>query len=188
VDAFGYLSVLISIVLGIGIAQLLTGIGRAIEARDRVRGYWPTFVWAGFLLLVHVQTWWVMYGLRAYRGWTFGAFLAVLVQPSLLYLVSALVLPHDVGRDDGVDLRAHYYRQAPWLFGLAVLLLAQSIGRDLLLDGRLPTPANLAAHATFAALWTGGALTRREGYHRLVAVVTGALFAVYVAALFTRLR
>ena len=187
-DAFGYLSVLISIILGLGITQLLTGVGRTIAARDRVRGYWPALVWAGFLFLVHVQTWWVLYGMRDHRGWTFGTFLVVLVQPSLLYLLSALVLPHDVGRDDGVDLRANYFRQAPWFFGLAVLLLAQSVGRDLVIDRSLPVPANLAAHAAFATLWTGAALTRREGYHRLVAVVTGALFAVYVAALFARLR
>ena len=46
-DAFSYLSVLISIVLGLGVTQLLTGFGRLIEARDRVRSYGPVLIWAG---------------------------------------------------------------------------------------------------------------------------------------------
>jgi hypothetical protein len=33
VDEFGYLSVLISIILGLGITQLLTGLGRLVNSR-----------------------------------------------------------------------------------------------------------------------------------------------------------
>ena len=63
-DRFSYLSVLISIILGLGITQLVTGLGRLIQARHRVRLYWPSVVWTGILLLIHVQTWWSMFGLR----------------------------------------------------------------------------------------------------------------------------
>jgi hypothetical protein len=187
-DAFSYLSVLISIILGLGVTHLLSGVGRIIERRDRVAPYWPAFVWAAVLFILHVQTWWVMFGLRAYQGWTFGAFLVVLVQPAVLYLLAVLVFPPGVGDDAPVDMRANYFRQAPWFFGLAMLLLVQSIARDLVINGALPNALNLAAHAVFFALWTGAALTRREAYHHLVAVCTAVLFATYVGLLFTRLR
>ena len=36
-DEFGYLSVIISVILGLSIAQLLQGIRQIINARDRVR-------------------------------------------------------------------------------------------------------------------------------------------------------
>jgi hypothetical protein len=170
VDAFSYLSVLISIILGLGVTQLLSGLGHVIERRDRVTPYWPAFVWATVLFILHVQTWWVMFGLRAHQGWTFGAFLAVLVQPAVLYLLSVLVFPPGLGDDAPVDMRANYHRQAPWFFGLAILLLLQSIGRDLIIDGELPKAANLGAHVAFLVLWAGAAMTRREAYHRFVAV------------------
>ena len=187
-DAFSYLSVLISIILGLGVAHLLGGVGRIIERRDRGIPNWPTFVWAAVLFIIHVQTWWVMFGLRAYQGWTFGGFLVVLVQPSLLYLLAVLVFPPGIGESAQVDMRENYLRQVPWFFGLAVLLLVQSIGRDLVLNGAWPSAVNLAAHVVFFVLWAGAALTRREAYHALVAVCTTVLFAVYVGLLFARLR
>ena len=187
-DAFSYLSVLLSIVLGLGVTQVLTGFGRVIEARSRVRAYGPALIWAGVILLVHVQTWWVMFGLRAHQGWTFGAFLMVLLQPAVLYLLSALVLPLDLGSGTGADLRDHYYRHSPWFFGIAVLLLVQSIVRDLVIDGDLPSGVNLAAHGVFGVLWGGAALTRQSRYHWFVAVATAVLFGVYVTALFARLE
>jgi hypothetical protein len=55
VDEFGYLSVIISVILGLSIAQLLQGISQVINARDRVRMYWPTMAWAVLLLLVDIQ-------------------------------------------------------------------------------------------------------------------------------------
>ena len=186
-DAFSYLSVLLSIVLGLGVTHVLTGLGRLIEARDRVRSYAPAVIWAGVILLLHVQTWWVMFGLRTHIGWTFGAFLMVLLQPAMLYLLAALVLPADPG-GAVLDLRAYYHRHAPWFYGLAVLLLVQSIARDLVINGALPNRANLAAHVVFLALWSGGALVRRPAYHWFVAVATAVLFCVYVAALFAQLR
>jgi hypothetical protein len=188
VDAFSYLSVLLSIVLGLGVTQVLTGLGRVIEARDRVRTFGPALIWAGVILLVHVQTWWVMFGLRAHEGWTFGAFLIVLLQPLVLYLLAALVLPADFGGAAPLDLRAHYFRHAPWFFGIGVLLLVQSVARDLVISGALPSVANLSVHVVFLVLWSGGAVTRRPGYHWFVAVATATLFCVYIAALFPQLR
>jgi hypothetical protein len=41
-DTFNYLSVLISIILGLGITQLLSGLGRSLEYRDKDRLYWPS--------------------------------------------------------------------------------------------------------------------------------------------------
>lgn len=63
-DAFSYLAVLLSIVLGLGLTQLLTAIGRLIRHRDRVHVQWLPLLWAGILLLIYVQVWWSMYGLR----------------------------------------------------------------------------------------------------------------------------
>lgn len=190
-DEFSYLSVLLSIVLGLGITQLLTALGRLIQARERVRMYWPAPAWAVLLLVTHVQTWWTMFGLRDEGAWTFFTFLLVLLQPVLLYLLAALVLP-DFGEtaDPGegtVDLRRHYFRQARWFFGLGVALLAVSVLKDVALEGELPDPPNLVAHLLFAALWGTAAVTRRERYHLLLAPASFLLFTGYVALLFMRL-
>src|SRR5260221_4591987 len=92
-DTFSYLSVLISIVLGLGITNLLGGMATLLSRRADVRMYWPLPIWLVTLFLMHVQTWWTMFGLRRVGHWTFAEFLIVLMQPVLLYLMTALVQP-----------------------------------------------------------------------------------------------
>jgi hypothetical protein len=46
--AFEYLSVLISIVLGLGITQLLLGFSRWLEQRKSFRAYGPAIAWSGW--------------------------------------------------------------------------------------------------------------------------------------------
>jgi hypothetical protein len=94
VDEFGYLSVIISVILGLSIAQLLQGISQVINARDRVRMYWPTMAWTVLLLLVDIQAWWAMFGYRNRHAWTFVQFTIVLFEAIMLYLLAAIVLPN----------------------------------------------------------------------------------------------
>jgi hypothetical protein len=64
VDPFSYLSVLISIILGLAITQILKGVRGMVLARSRVVAYWPTFVFAGLLLAIAVQSWWSLFAMR----------------------------------------------------------------------------------------------------------------------------
>src|SRR6185503_20721988 len=98
------------------------GLGRLLQTRRLMRWYWPTLAWIGVLLVLHVQTWWAMFGLRALGAWSFLAFGMVLLQPIVLYLLAALVLP-EAGSENALDLRAHYHAHSRWFFSLAVLLL-----------------------------------------------------------------
>src|SRR2546430_11876759 len=50
-----YLSVLLSIILGLGLTQVLTAVGRLVRHRDRVRPDWLPLLWAAVLLVVYVQ-------------------------------------------------------------------------------------------------------------------------------------
>ncbi len=120
-DNFSYLSVLISIVLGLGITQLLSGFGRWVKNRSSFPAYAPTIVWSAVLLLMHIQTWWSMYGLRFHTDWTFFQFFVVLLQPIVLFLLSSLVLPSTASSVG--DLRRNYELQRKWFFALLNVLL-----------------------------------------------------------------
>lgn len=183
VDPFSYLSVLISIILGLGIAQLLNGVGQVLRRRGHVRLYWPALGWVGLLFVLHVQTWWALFGLRAVSRWTFGGFALVLVQPVILYHLATLVLP-DWGSDTEPDLRANYYDHSRSFFSLAVVLLVFSLVRDRVLAGHFPDRSNLAVHLLLFLGWGGGAITKRESYHRWLMPCTALLLAGYVVTLF----
>jgi hypothetical protein len=122
-DAFSYLSVLISLILGLAITQVLKGIRGLMHARTRLKSYWPAVIWAILIVVISVQSWWAMFGLRWHSDWTFLEFSIVLAQTIDLYLLAALVLPDFFG-DTVVDLREHYYAHRRWFFSLLVLLIA----------------------------------------------------------------
>ena len=81
VDPFSYLSVLVSIVIGLAITQILQGYRTLLISRRRVRFFGPTLAWGGLLLLIAVQSWWAMFGMRQHGRWTFVQFAIVLLLP-----------------------------------------------------------------------------------------------------------
>jgi len=184
-DEFSYLSVLLSIILGLAITQILKGFRGIVLARMRVRMYWPVVAWAVLLLLIDVQSWWAMFGLRSISTWTFPAFFVVLAQTIALYMLAAIVLPDFIG--ESVDLNAHYHQHTRWFFGLLILVLLISLGKDLMLTGHLPDRVNLAFHLGFIALALPAMFVRSEWYHKAQPVAGLLLFVAYIALLFTRL-
>jgi len=186
-DEFSYLSVLLSIIVGLAITQVLKGYRGLVLGGARVQRYWPTLVWSASLLLMNVQSWWAMFTLREVRVWTFAAFATILAQTVAQYLLAAIVFPDFFG-DERVDLRAHYWAHARSFFGLTILVLLASLGKDVVLTGHLTEPANVAFHAGFIALATIALLTRNERFHKALALIIAALFATYVVVLFARLH
>lgn len=187
-EEFQYLTVFVSIILGLGITQLLTNVGRLAQARGRVRVYWPAALWVAMLFFILVQSWWAMFDMRDHRGWTFLAFLVVLMTPTSLYLMTALALPEvDVRSGEPVDLRAHYYAHRRWFFGAAAAVIISSLLRPLVIDGRIPLDLDRGIQLVFLALVGCAMIVRREGFHKTVALGIAALYAAYVTLLFTQL-
>jgi hypothetical protein len=185
-DAFTHLSVLISIVLGLGITNLLMGLARLVQLRSRVKLYWPTVLWVLTLLLIHVQTWWTMFGLRTVETWTFFAFLATLMQPILLFFLSALVLP-DFDHEEQLDLRVNHFAQAQWFFGMFMALVIVSLVRNYAVLGHLQSPADVAFHLLFFVVFAAGALFKNESVHKALAAGAVGVFLTYVTLLFAAL-
>ena len=186
-DEFGYLSVIISVILGLSITQLLQGLSQIINARERVRIYWPTIGWAILLLIVDIQAWWAMFGYRDKHVWTFLQFTALLLETIILYLLAALLMP-GIRDEEVVELRANYFRHAGWFFGALVAVLVDSLLKDLLIAGSLPRGLNLDFHLFWMATAFVAAFTRNDRYHKAFICLSFALFTVYIALLFARLH
>jgi hypothetical protein len=174
-DAFSYLSVLLSIILGLAITQVLQGVGQLLQGRERVQWHWPSGLWMASLLLIYVQSWWAMFGLRNVQAWTFGAFAVVLLQTVLEYLLAALLMPQPA---PAVDLRAHYFAQRRPFFVTLVAVLVVSLWKEMVLQGSF----------RWMGLSLAAIATRREWVHRVVAVVAFAGIVAYIVLLFTRLQ
>lgn len=185
-DEFGYLSVLLSIIIGLAITQLLLGFRGLLLHRARIASYGPPVTWSVTLVLIAVQSWWAMFGLREHTTWTFLQFAIVLAQTIVLYMLAGLVLPDFVG-ERHVDLRAHYCEHRRVFFGVAAASGFISLAKDLILSGHLPNAPNVGFHIFYIGTAVIAIATAREWYHRLMAPVMLAIFCVYIAVLFTRM-
>ena len=185
-DEFSYLSVLLSIILGLAVTQILKGFRALLLSRARVRLYWPAIAWAFLLLVIYVQTWWASFGLRTHHDWTFTGFAIVLLQTALLYMMAGLVFPDFFGVDV-VDLRENYFAHRGWFFGIAVTSALVSLAKDVVLSGHLPERSNVAFHVVFVILGVSCAVTAREVFHKAAIVFAYILFASYIALLFSHL-
>ena len=113
---FEYLSVLISIILGLAIAQLLAGTARLVQLRRSVRPHATTLLWMEILFLIDTQIWWAALERCEELHWNFFLFLFYLLMPILAFLLSALVLP-ELGNEDEIVLAVNFVGNRPRFFG-----------------------------------------------------------------------
>src|SRR5215510_2928991 len=134
VNAFEYLSVLISIVLALGMTRALAGVGEMLQARKHRRIYWVHVVWVVNLFLYLVVAWWIFYRWRNQQEWTFYLFVFVLISPTILYLASMLLFPPESSVDELVDYKTHYYANHRAFFVIFSLFTVVDVA-DTLLKG-----------------------------------------------------
>ena len=122
-QVFEYLMVLVSIIIGLGIASLLTGVADCLRHGFRGRTYWVHSVVVIGVFFAHVQVWWESWGLGLKGEWTFLSLLLMLASPLMLFLVAHLLFPEEVTED--TDLENYYYELAPvvWPLGAAAAAL-----------------------------------------------------------------
>jgi hypothetical protein len=90
---FEYLSVAVSIVLGLGVTHILASLRVVLDKdlRHAAHAGWS------FLLVIYLaQTWWGLWDLTAVESWNQFAFYYVLLGPGLLYSAATILIPDDL--------------------------------------------------------------------------------------------
>lgn len=185
-DAFSYLSVLLSIVLGLALTQVLQGYRAILLAKGRVRHSATVLIWSGLLIAMVAQAWWASFSLRDRTDWNFLTFAIILAQMGLVYMAAAVVLP-DVAATGNVDLADHWDHHRRAFFAFMLAMLAASLLKSLALDDRLPRTADVTFHMALAAVAIIGIVFRSARVQLLLASVTAALLVAYVGLLFAHI-
>ena len=172
-DIFEYLMVMVSIVLGLGLTQVLRGFGKIVRATQR---YSVVTLWAVTLFFFHVQVWWGMWDLREVTDWNQLSFLAVIGLPCALFGATELLLPHS--SPPGIDWQEHFFKVRRWFFAVfCVFALAATLETWVLLDVPLTHPYRIGQLAVLA-LGVVGFVTERARAHLWVAVATLSVFVL----------
>jgi hypothetical protein len=185
-DAFSYLSVLLSIIIGLAIAEILQGYGTLLLSRHDVKLYAPPIIWSVMFLVLATHFWWASFGLAKRESWSFAGFSAVLAQSIMLFMGTALVLPKSKAMDV-IDLRGHYYRERVPFFLSGLLFIALGFVKLWLL-GDPWGPLTLTFFAFFTTMTLIGLLSERPRVHEILAPIMAVGIAVFITIMFARLK
>ena len=185
-NAFDYLSVLTSIVLGLAIATVLSRIGTLITARERVDFYWPPIAWAVWIFFVAVQHWWAEWAVRHALEQSFGTFWLQLLVPVDLFVLATLVLP-EREEDGKLNLGEWYFRNRAWFFGFLFFLPAISIAEEVSRTGHMSSTLNLAFLIAFECAIAAAYVWKSRRAQEWITAQAMVMTVLYVVLLFSRL-
>jgi hypothetical protein len=188
VSEFEYISVLLSIVIGLGITQLLSGVARLVRDGRALAPAWWVVVLVATLLLANLQVWWVCFQWRHVQDWTFSSYVAFMFLPVLLYLLAYLILPADLHLDGSELTREFIEKRKPFYTMVALIPLASFLQQWMLTQVVPALDLDTGMRLLWLVLAVPGFLSRRIGVQAGVAVASLILMLTYTDLLFMRLR
>jgi hypothetical protein len=172
-NAFDYLSVLISIILALGMTRVLAGVGEMLQARSHRRIYWVHAIWIVNPFPVSGCRMVDFLPLAQPAAVDIFLFIFVLISPTICIWRRCLLFPREGDVDLAVDYKTHYYANHRAFFVLFALFTPVDIV-DSLLKG-LPHflglgPLYFISGVLYFIGLTTAAITRNKRYHEFYAV------------------
>lgn len=157
-----YLVPLVSIIVGLGLADLIQSFRELVRPNRAVRWHWLPLLWSAFTFLLVLQVWWTSFGILSREAFgdvlVFLPYLLVVVE---LYLACSFALPDPdwtaeptaseradrdapPPSDAALDLKAFYFSSSHrrWFFGtlIGIVVLFEIISLSYIL---IKTDSNL---------------------------------------------
>ena len=114
-EKLSYLSTFVSLIYGLGVANVLAHVASLIKRGREADWYWVHTLWTFYLLLIMATFWWLLQIWATVPKIGFLNYLSLLLIPSLLFVASDLLFP-ERGGEGPVDLKAHFFRVKTPLF------------------------------------------------------------------------
>ena len=148
-NLFEFLMILLSLIVGLGLAEILSGIARSLKS-EGVRGFSWTHSAATLTVFIGLlQTFWESWGLASIETWSFPAMLLMLASPTFLFLIAHVLFPE---RESILSLDDYYFERARLIWALAGLtVVVGTLFRPLAFGLPLWVLDNLSAIPTLTA-------------------------------------
>lgn len=183
VDLYLHIRVVLSIILGLSLARLLTGLTGFVQHPQRQRIWLVHLCWVGYLFMSVVAFWWWEFRLAEIQVWRFETYVFLLIYTAMFFVLCTLLFPTDLGEYE--DYRAYFMSRRSWFFGLLAMTFAMDIV-DTLLKGpgelRALGPEYPIRIGVSIALCLVGMRTSRLWFHYTLAI--GGL--IYLITYMTR--
>ncbi len=184
-EIFPHVRVVMGMVVGLGIARLLTGLADIVQHPGRRVRSTLHLLWLFSVLLSLVLFWWWELELIGISQWTFGIFLYIIGYATVLYMQAALLFPSDLGEYRGYE--DFFLKRRAWFFVAWALSMVLDIG-DTWIKGpeyiANLTPWYLAQAPVAIALAAIAIWTENRAFHYALVAAHLGYQAFWIALLF----
>ena len=164
---FEFISVLVSLIIGLGITNLLSGAGRAFYRRQKSPIDEVHMVLTAATLLILVLNWWVTFSWRTETNWTFEKFLVLIVWMVSLFMLTIFLYPPDLSASE--EHRDVWLQNRPGYYGAFFVMCLFDVVQTAMRGGLFHPVWYLRYIGHCAALSAVGFALRRRGYDRFFA-------------------
>jgi hypothetical protein len=180
-SSFEFIVALMSIIIGLGVTNLLAGAGRAFYRRRQNPIDEVHIVFTAATLLLLVLQWWVTFKWNTQVNWSFDEFLVLIVWTISLYMLTVFLYPPDLSEGEEHGDRFHRNRTGYYSTFVAMCLL--DITQTAIRGDVFHPVWYLPFVSQYALLASGGLIARRRGYNRFFAwylLITLLMWALVV--------
>lgn len=185
IDIFNHLVALISIILSLGIANLIAFVATLVHRQKRVRLDAPQLLWAAAIFLAQIEFWLSVFPFRTLSAPDVPTVLFVILVPVLHYLQAVLVVP-DYQPGEVMDLRRHHEENCREYIGVGVLLSVLSmayLGYTMAMHPGFALPGAFVVGAAFIVTGLVAMFVRNRWVQILMPLIQLCLRIAFLPAL-----
>lgn len=170
-SAFEYLSVFISIILGLAVVHLLGGVSLILDQRVRARLDAIHFLWVINMFTLITWVWWSNWQLADIESFSSLHYVAMVLFSVVVYLMCGLLFPVRGSEVEDFSEQFEINRRSFFYLGLSLTVAAALKGHvDHLVLEQPDTVERGIALALVATLFIVAAKTRQRVFHGIIAV------------------
>lgn len=187
-DQFQHVMVLISIIIGLAITHLLSGVVDAVDRandEDQPEVFSPLVIlWGSTVFLWMVNFWWFQYRLLGMEGaWTLWRYLFIILYSVALYVLGVILIPRNW---DAIKRYTEYFmRNRRWFFAALLVATVADVADSWLKGGWAYVlamgPFNCAVALATIPVVVVGIASRKVAVQTAMAAI---YFVLYVLAVF----
>ncbi len=171
---FEYVMVLTSILIGLGIAELLNGVVRILRSDFKQSIFVPQIAWAIYLFIYILVIWWSRWDLRDSIEWNFIQLLLSLTSPILIFVLAGLIFPH---QQSGKE---YFYNRRKPFYTLLWISTVVSLFHEIFIEGTVLISFISIAILIQIVVITWARFSIRDHVHTIAAILNILLISIAI--------
>ncbi len=178
-DLYTHITVFLSIVVALGLSELVSSWGDLLKHRRQTRFYWLHTFWSLFIVFLMIQFWRSVWNYRNVEDWTMAPLTAMVLQTLTLVLAAKMLSPR-VDLNQRVDMKIHFHENTKVFFILASLLMVLlAINDVVILHQEILHTENLI-RVPAAVICLVAAFQQSERFHAIFATFAATMLAIFL--------